>query len=190
VAPKHPDAIHFTGDAAADALLAQEPNALLIGFALDQQVTVQTAFTGPLKLLQRLGTLDAAEIAGTPIERLEEAFREKPAIHRFPGNMARRVHDLCATIALDYDNRAESVWTEARDATDLEARIRGLPGFGDMKVVALGSVLAKRLGIEVARPLVPPHPTLGDVDSPEALAEYQARKRARKAELRAQRDTS
>ncbi len=190
MAPKRPAAIHFTGDAEADALLAREPNALLIGFALDQQVTVQTAFAGPLKLLQRLGTLDAAAIAGTPLERIEEAFRAKPAVHRFPGNMARRVHDLCATIAEDYDNRPETVWTKAKDAADLEARIRSLPGFGDMKVIALASVLAKRLGVEVAEPLVPPHPTLGDVDSPEALGEYQARKRARKAELRAQKQAS
>lgn len=185
MAPRAPKAIHFTGDPAADTLLARDPLALLIGFALDQQVTVQTAFAGPLKISERLGTLDAAEIASLPLERVEEAFREKPAVHRFPGSMARRVHDLCAVVAAEYGNRAETVWTEAEDGADLEARIRSLPGFGDMKVIALGSVLAKRFGVAVADPLVPWHPTLGDVDSPEALDAYQAKKRAHKAEMRA-----
>jgi uncharacterized HhH-GPD family protein len=173
-----PEAIHFTGNDEADTLLAREPLALLIGFALDQQVTVPTAFSGPLKLEQRLGTLDAAEIAATDPGRLEEVFRERPAIHRFPGSMARRVQELCALVATEYDGDASRLWTEASDAGDLERRIRALPGFGDMKVTAFGSVLAKRLGVEVAAPLVPSHPTLGDVDSPEALDAYQAAKRA------------
>jgi uncharacterized HhH-GPD family protein len=180
-----PAAIHFTGNDEADALLAREPLALLIGFALDQQVTVPTAFSGPLKLEQRLGTLDAAEIAATDPARLEEVFRQRPAIHRFPGSMARRVQELCALVATEYDGDASRLWTEARDADDLERRIRALPGFGDMKVKALGSVLAKRLGVAAAEPLVPPHPTLGDVDSVEALEAYQAAKRAHKRALRA-----
>jgi uncharacterized HhH-GPD family protein len=178
-------AIHFTGDPDADALLAREPLALLIGFALDQQVPVQTAFSGPLKLKQRLGSLEAGTIARTDPAQLEAVFREKPAIHRFPGNMARRVQELCALVDRQYRGQAELVWAEAQDAADLEQRIRALPGFGDMKVIALGSVLAKRLGVGAARPLVPPYPTLGDVDSAEALAAYQAAKRAHKAELRA-----
>ena len=173
-----PDAIHFTGDAEADALLARDPLALLIGFALDQQVTVQTAFSGPLRLRQRLGTLDAAEIAATDPGRVEEVFRERPAIHRFPGSMAKRVQALCAHVAAEYDGDAARLWSEASDATELERRIRALPGFGDMKVIALGSVLAKRFGVAVAEPLVPSFPTLGDVDSPEALEAYQAGKRA------------
>ena len=182
-----PDAIHFTGDPEADRLLAREPLALLIGFALDQQVTVQQAFSGPLRILQRLGTLDAAAIAATDPGRLERVFRERPAIHRFPGSMARRVQALCALVADEYDGDASRLWTEAKDAEELEQRIRALPGFGDMKVIALGSVLAKRLGVAVATPLVPPFQTLGDVDSVEALDAYQAAKRARKAELRAAR---
>jgi uncharacterized HhH-GPD family protein len=179
-----PDALHFTGDAAADALIARDPLALLIGFALDQQVTVQTAFSGPLKLQQRLGRLDAAEIAGTDPDRLVEVFREKPAIHRFPGNMAHRVQELCALVAEEYDGDAERVWRDAADADDLKRRLEALPGFGEMKVKALASVLWKRFGLEQAAPLVPSHPMLGDVDSPEALAEYQAAKRAYKASLR------
>ncbi len=116
---------------------------------------------------------------------LEAAFRERPAIHRFPGSMARRVQDLCAVVADEYDGKAERVWTEASDAADLKKRIGALPGFGAMKITGLGSVLALRFDVEAARDLVPSHPCLGAIDSPEALAEYQAAKRAHKAELRA-----
>ncbi|HXF97196.1 MAG TPA: HhH-GPD-type base excision DNA repair protein [Gaiellaceae bacterium] len=179
-----PDALHFTGDEEADRLIARDALALLVGFALDQQVPVQTAFSGPLKLKQRLGTLDAAEIARADPARLEEAFRERPAIHRFPGAMARRVQELCALVAERYGGDASRLWREAEDADDLRRRIEELPGFGEMKVKALASVLAKRFGVRVAEPLVPGHPTLGDVDSPEALAWYQAQKRAQKAALR------
>ncbi len=180
-----PDRLHFTGNDEADALLAQESMALLIGFALDQQVSVPTAFSGPLKLKQRLGTLDPGRIARTDPAELEAAFREKPAIHRFPGTMASRVQELSVFVEDRYDGQAERLWTEARDADDLRRRIEELPGFGEMKVKALGSVLAKRFGIEAAQGLVPGHPTLGDVDSAEALASYQAAKRAYKASLKA-----
>ena len=173
-----PDRLHFTGDDEADALIARDPLALLIGFALDQQVTVQTAFAGPLKLQRRLGRLDAGAIAATDRAELEALFRQPPAIHRFPGSMAKRVHDLCGHVAAEYDGHPERVWTEAKDGEDLERRIRALPGFGDMKVKAFGAVLAKRLGVEVAKPLAPEYPTLGDVDSVEALEAYQAAKRA------------
>jgi uncharacterized HhH-GPD family protein len=181
-----PDRLHFTGNDDADALIAQNPLALLIGFALDQQVPVPTAFTGPLKLQQRLGSLDAEAIAGMDPGALEAAFRERPAVHRFPGNMARRIQELCATIVSDYGGDASRVWTEAKDSDDLRQRIGSLPGFGEMKIKALGAVLAKRFGVEAAQGLVPSHPTLGDVDSPEALERYQAMKREYKAKLRAQ----
>ena len=180
-----PDVLHFTGNEQADALIARDPLALLIGFALDQQVTVPTAFLGPLKLQQRLGRLDAAEIAALDPGRLESVFREKPAIHRFPGNMAKRVQELAAVVAEEYDGDAARVWGEAADSADLKRRIEALPGFGEMKVKALASVLAKRFGLALAEPLVPDHPMLGDVDSPQALEEYQAAKRAYKASLRA-----
>ena len=179
------DALHFTGNQEADTLLAQEPLALLIGFALDQQVPVQTAFSGPLKLKQRFGTLDARKLATADPGRLEQSFREKPAIHRFPGSMAKRVQELAAVIDDEYGGHAERVWTEAADGDDLRRRIGALPGFGKMKVTALGAVLAKRFGVEAAQDLVPNHPTLGDVDSVEALEDYQAKKRAHKAEMRA-----
>ena len=176
-----PDRLHFTGNDEADRLLAEEPMALLIGFALDQQVPVPTAFAGPLKLKQRIGTLDPGRIAATDPGALEAAFREKPAIHRFPGTMATRVQDLAAFVTDRYDGKAERLWTEAADADDLRGRIGELPGFGEMKIKALGSVLAKRFGVAAANGLVPNHPTLGDVDSAEALASYQAAKRAYKA---------
>jgi uncharacterized HhH-GPD family protein len=181
-----PDCLHFTGDDAADALIAQNPLALLIGFALDQQVPVPTAFAGPRKLEQRLGGLDAERIAGMDPGELEAVFREKPAVHRFPGNMARRVQELCRTIVSEYGGDASRVWTGAKDSDDLRSRISSLPGFGEMKIKALGAVLAKRFDVKVAQGLVPSHPTLGDVDSPEALERYQAAKREHKAKLRAQ----
>jgi uncharacterized HhH-GPD family protein len=180
-----PDALHFTGNAEADRLIAAEPLALLIGFVLDQQVPVPTAFSGPLKLQQRLGRLDAGEIAQLDPERLDALFREKPAIYRFPGNMAKRVQELAALVDEEYGGDAGRVWSEATDTADLKRRLEALPGFGEMKVKALSSVLARRYGIAIAEPLVPDHAMLGDVDSPEALAEYQAAKRAYKASLRA-----
>src|SRR5215472_5126999 len=147
-----PDALHFTEDEAANELLAKDPFALLVGFALDQQVTVQQAFLGPLRLKQRLGTLDPKKVAKADLEPL---FREKPAIHRFPGSMATRVRDLAATIDEDYGGDASRIWTEASDGKDLRNRIGGLPGFGEMKIKALGSVLAKRFDVDAARELVP-----------------------------------
>ncbi len=172
-----PDALWFTDDEEACRLLASDPFALLVGFALDQQVTVQQAFLGPLRLKQRLGTLEPAAVAKADLEPL---FREKPAIHRFPGSMATRVQDLAATVTEEYGGDASRIWTEAADGKDLRKRIGGLPGFGEMKVKALGSVLAKRFDIAVAQDLVPNHPTLGDVDSAQALADYQAAKREHK----------
>ncbi|MHB8892514.1 MAG: HhH-GPD-type base excision DNA repair protein [Candidatus Limnocylindrales bacterium] len=186
--PVPPDQLPFTGNPDADALLATDPLALLIGFALDQQVTVQKAFAGPYDLRQRIGSLDASTIATMDSEALETAFRTPPALHRFPGNMARRVRDLCAAIADDYGNDASRVWTEAADAQNLHARLIGLPGIGEMKAGTILALLGNRYGIKPAgwEEVRPKHSTLGDVDSPEALAEYQAGKRAMKAELRAQ----
>lgn len=175
-----PDRLPFTADDDANALIASDPFALLIGFALDQQVTVMKAFSGPLALKERLGgKLDPATVADADLEAL---FRIKPAIHRFPGAMAERVHDLAVYIRDTYDGDAARVWTEARDADDLRARLEALPGFGEMKVKSMGAVLAKRYGLKVAEPLVPWHPTLGDVDSAAALAEYQAKKKIHKKE--------
>ncbi len=178
-----PTQLYYTDSEEANELLATDPLALLIGFALDQQVPVQTAFSGPLKIKQRLGTLEVARLDPADVEA---AFREKPAVHRFPGSMANRVQELCALVEEDYGGDASRLWREARDSDDLRKRIEALPGFGKMKVIALGSVLAKRFGVEAAEGLVPSHPTLGDVDSREALESYQEKKRAHKAKMRAQ----
>ena len=175
-----PDRLHFTDDDDANALIAQDPMALLIGFVLDQQVTVQKAFAGPKALKERLGSLKPKTIAEH--KDLEAVFREKPAIHRFPKNMAERTKALAEHIEERYDGDAQRVWKDAQDAEHLRQNIEDLPGFGEMKVKALGAVLAKRFGVEQAEGLVPWHPTLGDVDSREALDDYQAKKRLHKQE--------
>jgi uncharacterized HhH-GPD family protein len=148
-------------------------------------VTVQQAFSGPLRLRERIGTLDAPSIAAMDPAKLEDAFRERPAIHRFPRAMARRVQELCAVVADEYGGQAERIWTEATDSADLRKRIGALPGFGAMKIMGLGSVLALQFGVEAAQELVPEHSCLGKIKSPEDLAEYQAAKRAHKAAMRA-----
>ncbi len=174
-----PDRLYFTESEEANTLIASDPMALLVGFALDQQITVQQAFTGPLLLQERIGSIDAATLASAD---LEPAFRTKPAVHRYPGAMANRVHDLAVHVLDRYGGEAERVWTGASDAQELRSNIAALPGFGEMKVKSLGAVLAKRYKLKSAKALVPPHPTLGDVDSPQALIDYQAAKRAHKAE--------
>jgi uncharacterized HhH-GPD family protein len=174
-----PDRLHFTESDEANALIAEDPMALLVGFALDQQVSVQKAFSGPLVITERLGTLDAATLAGTD---LEPVFAEKPAVHRYPGSMAKRVQELAAHIRDNYDGDAARVWEDAADGDALRANIAALPGFGEMKIKALGAVLAKHFGVKQAEPLIPSHPTLGDVDSAQALADYQAAKKLHKAE--------
>jgi uncharacterized HhH-GPD family protein len=174
-----PDRLYFTDSDEANALIATDPLALLVGFVLDQQVTVQKAFGGPLALRERLGSFDAGTLAAA---ELEPVFRTRPAIHRYPGAMAQRVHDLAVHLLEHYDGDAARVWTDAADADALRANLRALPGFGEMKIKALGGVLAKRFDVDAARELVPWHPTLGDVDSPQALADYQAAKRVHKKE--------
>jgi len=181
------DRLPFTGDDDADRLLASDPFALLIGFALDQQVTVQKAFSGPADLRRRLGHLDAARIAAMDPLNLETVFRERPALHRFPASMAGKVQQLAAAIASDYGNDAGRIWSEARDGAELQRRLLALPGIGEMKAKSLLAILGKRLGVALPgmADVMPKHPTLGDVDSAEALARYQAGKRAMKAEMRA-----
>jgi len=187
MATTRPTHLYFTGDDEADRFLAAEPLALLVGFVLDQQVTVQKAFSGPLELRRRLGSFDAATIAATDPAELEELFRQKPAIHRFPGNMARRVQELCAAVAEDYGGRAERVWLDAESGEDLQRRLLDLPGIGPMKARSLIAILVKRFGVTPPgwEEVAPTHPTLGDVDSYETLEDYQAKKRAYKAALRA-----
>ena len=180
------DRLHFTGEDEADRLLVSEPMALLIGFALDQQVPVQWAFSAPNVLRERLGTLDPSALAAMDVSEVEAAAKGPPAVHRFPAAMGRRVHELATYIAKTYAGDAGLIWTDASDGRDLQRRIAALPGFGDMKVASLTAVLVKQLGVRPPgwEDVLPDHPTLGDVDSPQALADYQAKKRAHKAAMR------
>jgi len=182
-----PESLPFTADDEANRLIASDPAALLIGFVLDQQVTVQKAFGGPLELRKRLGHLDVARIAAMEPHALTTVFRERPALHRFPGAMAERVRALCAFLEERYGGDAARIWLEAESGDDLRARLAELPGFGDMKVRTVLTLLARQFGV---RPpgidaYLPDHPTLGDVRTAEELAAYQAHKRAVKAARRA-----
>ena len=137
-------------DKDADDLLSRSPLALLIGLVLDQQITLEKAFTAPLLLTQRLGEdLDAAKIASFDPAELEKIFSEKPALHRYPASMAQRVQALCAIVASDYGNDASRIWSTSQDGRDLLKRIRGLPGFGEMKARIFVALLGKQLGVDV-----------------------------------------
>lgn len=175
--------IVWTEDPEANRLLETDPLALLIGLVLDQQVKMEKAFSGPYVLKQRLGQLDAREIAAMDPEKLGAVFRERPALHRFPGSMAQRVQALCQSLVKEYGGDAAAVWTGARDGDDLAARIKKLPGFGDMKVKILVSVLAKKFGVKPAgweKHAANWH-TVADVDSEETMAQARDVKREMKA---------
>lgn len=173
----------WTENPAANQLLETDALALMIGMVLDQQVKMEKAFGGPYELKQRLGHLDARKIASMDPERLDKIFRERPALHRFPGSMARRVQAMSAAVVKDYGGDAESIWRDAKTGDELAARIRKLPGFGEMKSKILVAILAKKFGVK------PPgwekhaatwH-SVADVDSPESMAEARAVKREMKA---------
>jgi uncharacterized HhH-GPD family protein len=181
--------ITWTGRPEADQLLETDPLALLIGLVLDQQVKMEKAFSGPYELKQRLGHLDAVEIARMDPDELDAVFRERPALHRFPGNMARRVQQLCEVVANEYGGDAGAVWRDVRDGGELARRIGALPGFGAQKTLITVAVLGKKLGVR------PPgweehaaswH-TVADVDSPESMVEAREVKRRMKAEGKAPR---
>jgi uncharacterized HhH-GPD family protein len=177
-----------TGDPDADRLLADEPLALLIGMLLDQQVPMEWAFRGPANLAARIGGLDAARIAAMSPEDLEAVFRQKPALHRYPGSMARRTHALCAHLVETYDGDPARIWEDAADARTVLARLRALPGYGDEKAKILLAVLGKRFGRApagweaAAAPFSDAEPrSVADVDSAASLQRVREWKRARKA---------
>jgi len=174
-----PERLYFTESDEANALIASDPMALLLGFELDQRVTVMKAFEGPLALKERLGAIDAATLAEAD---LEPVFFAKPVIHRYPRSMAKRVHELAVHVRDHYDGDAARIWTDATTPDELRANLAALPGFGEMKIASMAAVLFRHFGVEAARELMPGHPTLGDVDSPQALEDYQEAKRAFKAE--------
>jgi uncharacterized HhH-GPD family protein len=182
-----PALLPWTGDEAADRLLAADPNALLIGFVLDQQVTVQKAFVGPAVLRERLGHLDPARIATMDAAAFLAVCRERPAVHRFPGTMAARIQDLCHVLVDRYGGDGSRLWTEASSGEELAARLGALPGIGPLKVTSLLVLLARQYGVELPglATLLPTYPTLGEVRTADELAAYQAGKRAAKAAKRA-----
>lgn len=183
-----PARLPYSGDEEADRLIAADPTTLLIGFVLDQQVTVQKAFAGPLEIRRRLGTIDPGKLAAMDPERVRQAFATPPAIHRFPGAMAERVRALAALIATDYAGDASRIWRDAESVDEVKKRLARLPGIGPMKSLVIVSLLAKQFGVRPRgwEKAVADFPTLADVTTPEELAEYQAGKRAWKAQLRAQ----
>jgi len=178
--------ITWTGRPEADELLESDPLALMIGLVLDQQVKMEKAFGGPYDLKERLGHLDAARIAAMDPDQLDEAFRRRPALHRFPGNMARRVQALCQVVAAEYGGDAAAIWRGVKDGGELARRISNLPGFGAQKTQITIAVLAKKLGVQPPgweRHAASWH-TVADVDSPESMAEAREVKRRMKAEHR------
>jgi uncharacterized HhH-GPD family protein len=172
--------IVWTDDPAANQLLETDPLALLIGLVLDQQVKMEKAFGGPYELKKRLGHLDARKIATMDPDNLDAVFRQRPALHRFPGSMAKRVQALCQAIVEDYRGDAGAVWSKAADGDDLAARIKKLPGFGDMKVKILVAILAKKFDVKPQgweKHAANWH-TVADVDSEESMAHAREVKRA------------
>jgi uncharacterized HhH-GPD family protein len=178
----------ITGDAAADQLLVTDPLALVIGMLLDQQVPMEWAFRGPATLRERLGALDCAAIAAMPVEEVEAVFKAKPALHRYPGSMAKRTHALCEQVVAEYDGDAAKIWTGTSDPAELFRRIHALPGFGEEKAKIFLAILGKRLHVapkgweEYAAPFSDDNPrSVADIDSPENLQRVRAWKQAQKA---------
>jgi uncharacterized HhH-GPD family protein len=178
----------ITGDKAADDFLVSDPLALVIGMLLDQQVPMEWAFRGPSTLRDRLGRLDCAAIAAMPVDDLEAVFKEKPALHRYPGSMAKRTHALCEHVVAEYDGDAGQIWKSTKDPEVLFERIRALPGYGDEKAKIFLAILGKRLAVapkgweEYAGAFADENPrSVADIDSPENLQRVRAWKQAQKA---------
>ena len=185
--------VPVTGDPEADALLADDPLALLIGMLLDQQIPMEWAFAGPLKLRERMGgRLDAAEIAAVDPDTFTLLFKGPPALHRFPGSMGKRTQDLCQYLVDHYGGRAAAVWTDVDDGHELVRRVRALPGFGGEKSKIFSALLAKRFGVrppgweEATAPFSDGEPrSVADIDSAESLQRVRAWKKMMKSQKKA-----
>jgi uncharacterized HhH-GPD family protein len=186
--------LHLSGDPEADAVLSRDPLALLIGMVLDQQIPLEKAFSSPAELVRRLGrSLDAAAIAAMDPDELATVFKERPALHRFPGSMAGRVQAVCRTVAEDYANKAENVWKGAKDGKDLVARVQALPGFGEQKAKIFVALLGKQLGVNpdgwraASKPFGAEgtYLSVADITDAESMAKVRAKKKAMKAKARA-----
>ena len=185
-------ALHLSGDAEADALVSRDPLALLIGMVLDQQVTIEKAFSSPAELARRLGgsgPLDAASIAAMEPDELAAVFKERPALHRYPGSMAGRVQNICRAVVEEYGGKADAIWKGVRSGEELMARLRALPGFGEQKAKIFAALLGKQLGVrpegwqEASSPYGNPgtHLSVADIVGAESLATVRATKKAAKA---------
>ena len=181
-------AIRVTGIDSADELVSSDPLALLIGMLLDQQIPMEWAFKGPATLAERLGGLDATAIAAMDPDEFTAVFSTKPALHRFPGSMAKRTQELCRHVTETWGGDAGAIWADVEDADELMARVRALPGYGDEKSRILVAMLAKRLGVRPAgweqatAPFSDDTPrSVADIDSPESLARVREWKKAQKA---------
>ena len=190
-----PGTLYITGDEAADGLLNRDGTALLIGMLLDQQVPMEWAFAGPATLRDRLGHLDANRIAAMDTEAFVAVCCAKPAIHRFPAVMGRRIHELCIVLAGDYGGRAENVWAGVATGDELYRRLRALPGYGEEKAKIFVAILAKSQGVapagwrEAAGKFGDDAPrSVADISGPESLAQVREWKRAQKAAKRDKQD--
>jgi uncharacterized HhH-GPD family protein len=186
--------LHLAQDPESDKVISESPLALVIGMVLDQQVSIEKAFSSPAVLARRLGApLDAASIAAMDPDELAAAFKERPALHRFPGSMAGRVQDVCRTIAEDYGGRAENIWKGVRSGDELVSRLRALPGFGQQKAKIFAALLGKQLGVHPTgwREATSPygddgsHLSVADITDPKSLEKVRATKRALKAKAHA-----
>ena len=182
--------LHITDDPAADTLLTDNPLALLIGMLLDQQVAMETAFSGPLKIQQRVGSLDAGAIASADPEAFAAAFAQTPAVHRFPGSMAARVQALCQVVQDEWGGDAAAIWTQGSpDGAETLKRLKKLPGFSDQKAKIFLALLGKQYGYdgagwrEASAPYGEPGSfrSVADITSPESLTKVREFKRAAKA---------
>lgn len=182
--------LHITGDPDADALLSSDPLALLIGMLLDQQIPMETAFAGPAKIRERMGSLDAASIASHHPEAFVEVFRTPPAVHRFPGSMAARTQQLCSALVEQWGGNAFAIWTkDDPDGGTILSRLKALPGFGEQKAKIFLALLGKQYGVtatgwrEVAGDygIEGSYRSVADIRDPESLAKVREFKRAAKA---------
>lgn len=184
--------LYITGDADVDGLLNSDPNALIIGMLLDQQITMEMAFAGPAKLHERLGHLDPTRIAEMEVEEFVAVCAAKPAVHRFPSSMGARIHELCTVLAERYDGDAANLWAGIDDAAELFRRLRELPGFGEEKSKIFVALLAKTQGVrpagwqDAAGVFGDDTPrSVADVDGPESLEKVREWKKAKKASKKA-----
>lgn len=185
-----PMELHLTNDVEADRLLSDDPLALLVGMLLDQQVAMEIAFVGPLKIQQRLGAFSAQAIADADPDQFVALFKETPAVHRFPGSMAARVQSLAQILVDEWGGDAAAIWQQDEpDGPTVLKRLKSLPGFGDQKAKIFLALLGKQYGFtgESWREASAPYGEEGsyrsvaDIVSPETLTLVREHKRALKA---------